>query len=97
MKTYTDIIVPRGIENAVAIDIIVEHIQQILKEKSRKHREDLQKLGEKAEEEPISEKVMILAESKQIKGMNTIILDPATSDVDFIFYFDRMSTLLVEK
>lgn len=92
-----DIIVPRGIENGVAIDIIVEHIRQILKAKSKKHQEDLQKLGEKVEDEPISRHVMVLAESKQIKGMNTIMQNPATIDVDFIFYFDRMSTLLVER
>lgn len=94
---HADIIVPRGIENGVAIDIIVEHIRQILKAKSKKHQEDLQKLGEEVEDEPISRNVMVLAETKQIKGMNTIIQNPATSDVDFIFYFDRMSTLLVER
>ena len=94
---YADIIVPRGIENGVAIDIIVEHIRQILKGKSKRHQEDLQKLGEEVEDEPISRNVMVLAETKQIKGMNTIIQNLATSDVDFIFYFDRMSTLLVER
>lgn len=94
---YADIIVPRGIENSVAIDIIVEHIRQILKEKSKRHQEDLQKLEEEVEDEPISRNVIVIAESKQIKGMNTIIQNPATSDVDFIFYFDRMSTILVER
>ena len=94
---HLDIIVPRGIENSVAIDIIVEHIRQILKAKSKKHQADLQKLGEKVEDEPMSRNAMVLAESKQIKGMNTIIQNPATSDVDFIFYFDRMTTLLVER
>jgi uridine kinase len=69
----------------------------MLKEKSRQHQEALQKLGEEVEDEPISENVMILAESQQIKGMNTIIQNPDTNDVDFIFYFDRMSTLLVER
>jgi uridine kinase len=69
----------------------------MLKEKSRQHQEALQKLGEEVEDEPISGNVMILAESQQIKGMNTIIQNPDTNDVDFIFYFDRMSTLLVER
>lgn len=92
---HADIIVPRGIENGVAIDIIVEHIRQILKEKSRKHQEDLQKLVETVEDEPISKNVTVLADSTQTRGMNTIIQDAATSNVDFIFYFDRMSTLLV--
>jgi uridine kinase len=69
----------------------------MLREKSRQHQEALQRLGEDVEDEPIPENVMILAESQQIKGMNTIIQNPDTNDVDFIFYFDRMSTLLVER
>lgn len=77
--------------------MIVKHVQRILKEKSRKHQEALQKLGEEVEDEPLSKNVMILAETKQVRGMNTIIQNSDTSDVDFIFYFDRMSTLLVER
>lgn len=77
--------------------MIIQHIQQILKGKSKSHQEALQKLGENVEDEPISENVVILEGTKQIKGMSTIIQNTATSDVDFIFYFDRMSTLLIER
>ena len=92
-----DIIVPRGIENRVAIDMVVKHIQRTLKEKSRRHQEELKRLGKQVEDEPLSANVLLLKETPQILGMNTIIQNPTTNDVDFIFYFDRMATLLIER
>lgn len=94
---HADIIIPRGIENRVAIDMVVKHVQRVLEEKSKKHQEDLQKLGKQVEDEPLSSNVLLLKQTKQIVGMSTIIQDPKTDEVDFLFYFDRLSTLLVEK
>lgn len=88
---------PRGIENRVAIEMVVEHVKQTLKEKSRKHQEDLQRLGQQVEDEPLSENTLVLKQSRQIVGMSTIIQNPMTREVDFIFYFDRLSGLLVER
>ncbi|KAI9821713.1 MAG: Uridine kinase [Pycnora praestabilis] len=78
-------------------DMVVKHIQRILTEKSQKHRAELQRLGKAAEHEPLSQNVLFLPQTRQLLGMNTIIQDPMTDEVDFIFYFDRLSTLLVEK
>ncbi|MCJ1465925.1 Uridine kinase [Pseudocyphellaria aurata] len=94
---HADIIIPRGIENRVAIDMVVEHVRRVLDEKSTKHQEDLQKLGKQVEDEPLSSNVLLLQQTKQVVAMSTIIQDPMTDDVDFLFYFDRLSTLLVEK
>ena len=93
----TDIIIPRGIENRVAIDMVVKHIQRTLIEKSKKHREELLRLGKQVEEEPLSPNVLVQKQTKQIVGMHTIIQNPLTDAVDFIFYFDRLATILVEK
>lgn len=92
-----DIIVPRGIENHVAIDMVGRHIQRILEEKSEKHQDALQELGKQVEDEPLSKNVLLLKQTKQIVGMSTIIQNPITDDVDFIFYFDRLSALLIER
>lgn len=92
-----DIIIPRGIDNRVAIDMVVKHIQLLLVKKSRKHQEELKRLGRQAEDEPLSQNVLLLKQSKQITAINTILRNPATDDVDFIFYFDRLSGLLVER
>ena len=77
--------------------MVVEHVQRKLDEKSRKHQDDLQRLGQKVEDEPLSNKVLILKQTRQIVGMSTIIQNPMTADVDFIFYFDRLASLLVER
>ena len=77
--------------------MVVKHIQRVLAEKSSKHQQELQRLGKQVMDEPLSQNVVVLKESSQIVGINTIIQDPETDDVDFIFYFDRMATILIEK
>ncbi|KAL8944322.1 MAG: hypothetical protein Q9216_000507 [Gyalolechia sp. 2 TL-2023] len=96
-RDEADIIVPRGIDNSVAIDMVVKHIQLLLIKKSRKHQEDLKRLGQQVEDEPLSPNVLLLNQSKQIVAMTTILQNPLTDDVDFIFYFDRLTALLVER
>ncbi|KAL8657947.1 MAG: hypothetical protein Q9226_001413 [Calogaya cf. arnoldii] len=96
-RENADIIIPRGIDNRVAIDMVVKHIQLLLVKKSRNHQDDLKRLGQQAEDEPLSQNVLLLNQSKQITAISTILLNPATDDVDFIFYFDRLSGLLVER
>lgn len=81
----------------MAIDMVVKHIQLLLVKKSRNHQEELKRLGRQAEDEPLSQNVLLLKQSKQITAINTILRNPATDDVDFIFYFDRLSGLLVER
>ncbi|RDW69586.1 putative uridine kinase [Coleophoma cylindrospora] len=95
-KKVTDIIVPRGVENRVAITMVIQYIESKLKAKSASHRAALKKLGQSSEANALSDKVFILEETSQLKGMNTIIQDVDTDTEDFIFYFDRLATLLVE-
>ena len=94
---HVDIIVPRGIENRVAIDMVVKHIQRTLVEKSKTHQKELQRLGKQVEDEPLSPNVLLLKQTKQVVGTSTIVQNSATDQVDFVFYFDRLATHLVEK
>ncbi|MCJ1339849.1 Uridine kinase [Bachmanniomyces sp. S44760] len=96
-RNQADIIIPRGVENRVAIDMVVKKIQATLIEKSTKHRLELQRLGKQVEDEPLSANVLLLKQTNQLVAMNTIIQNPLTEEVDFIFYFDRLATLLVER
>ncbi|KAI4274083.1 MAG: hypothetical protein LQ337_004191 [Flavoplaca oasis] len=96
-RENADIIIPRGIDNRVAIDMVVKHIQLLLVKKSRNHQNDLKRLGQQVEDEPLSQNALLLKQSKQITAISTILQNPATDDVDFIFYFDRLSGLLVER
>ena len=77
--------------------MVVKKIQATLIEKSTKHRLELQRLGKQVEDEPLSANVLLLKQTNQLVAMNTIIQNPLTEEVDFIFYFDRLATLLVER
>ena len=94
-RKVADIIIPRGIENKVAINMVVQHIQRTLREKSTRHQDELKRLGEQAEDEPLSSNIVLLPNTPQIRGMSTILQNPMTDEVDFVFYFDRLSSLLV--
>ncbi|KAH8602135.1 uridine kinase [Bisporella sp. PMI_857] len=95
-RKVADIIVPRGVENRVAITMVIQYIERKLIEKSKSHRADLKKLGQYAEDEALTDKIHVLEEKPQLRGMSTIIMDGDALTEDFIFYWDRLATLLVE-
>lgn len=45
----------------------------------------------------MSSNVIELDQTPQVQGVNTILLDSETNREDFIFYFDRIASMLVEK
>ncbi|KAF2273530.1 uridine-cytidine kinase 2 [Westerdykella ornata] len=96
-RECADIIVPRGIENKVAIAMISHQIQRTLTTKSTLHQAELQRLGQIAEESPLSPNAIVLEQTTQLKAIHTMLLDPGTSKEDYIFYFDRMVALLISK
>ncbi|KAL2875587.1 Uridine kinase [Colletotrichum sp. CLE4] len=96
-RKVADIIVPRGIENRVAMAMVVQYIERKLIEKSTHHRAALTQLELAAASDPLSDRVVILDQSPQLRGMSTIIQDIDTSAEDFIFYFDRLACLLIEQ
>lgn len=77
--------------------MVTQYIENALVVKSKNHRAALRKLGSQSEYLPMSTNVTLLEQTPQLKGMNTIIQDIDTEAEDFIFYFDRLATLLVEK
>ncbi|KAK6350243.1 Uridine kinase [Orbilia brochopaga] len=92
-----DIAIPRGIDNITAIDMIVKHIQRALRMKSEAHLKKIAELGERVLEKPLTDNVTVLEQTPQLRGIHTILQDRMTNREDFIFYFDRLSSLLVEK
>jgi uridine kinase len=77
--------------------MVVRHIKQRLREKSDKHKEELEKLRLLAARDRLSDNVFLMDMTPQVRGMNTILQDPATEQTEFIFYFDRLGALLIEK
>ncbi|KAL6325064.1 hypothetical protein AAG906_022272 [Vitis piasezkii] len=80
-KKYADVIIPRGGDNHVAIDLIVQHIHTKL------GQHNLCK---------IYPNVNVIQSTFQIRGMHTLIRDHEISKHDFIFYSDRLIRLVVE-
>ncbi|KAG9141973.1 hypothetical protein Leryth_009318 [Lithospermum erythrorhizon] len=80
-KKYADVIIPRGGDNHVAIDLIVQHLRTKL------GQHDLCK---------IYPNVYVIQSTFQIRGMHTLIRDRDISKHDFVFYSDRLIRLVVE-
>ncbi|XP_044503350.1 uridine kinase-like protein 1, chloroplastic isoform X3 [Mangifera indica] len=80
-QKYADVIIPRGGENHVAINLIVQHIHTKL------GLHDLCK---------IYPNVHVIQSTFQIRGMHTLIRDREISKHDFVFYSDRLIRLVVE-
>ncbi|KAG8384887.1 hypothetical protein BUALT_Bualt04G0165000 [Buddleja alternifolia] len=80
-KKHADVIIPRGADNDVAIDLIVQHIRTKL------GQHDLCK---------IYSNVFVIYSTFQIKGMHTLVRDTKTTKHDFVFYADRLIRLVVE-
>eukprot|EP00250_Pteridium_aquilinum_P000409 c10452_g1_i1 orf=103-1191(+) len=80
-KKHADVIIPRGGDNHVAIDLIVQHIRTKL------GQHDLCK---------IYSNVYVIQSTFQIRGMHTLIRDQETTKHNFVFYADRLIRLVVE-
>ncbi|KAI0777112.1 armadillo/beta-catenin/plakoglobin [Irpex lacteus] len=103
---YADIIVP-GSDNGVAIDLISTHIKRQLKGRANSLRSQLAQAGPREaltiETSPMLPafepwlNIVKIPDTPQLQGIMTILRDRTTSREDFIFFTDRLSTLLVEK
>ncbi|MFS7939845.1 putative transferase [Helianthus anomalus] len=81
-KKYADIIIPRGGDNHVAIDLIV----QLIRTKLGQH--DLCK---------IYPNLYVIHSTFQIRGLHTLIRDAKTTKHDFVFFYsERLIRLVVE-
>ena len=96
-RDVADVIVPRGMQNKMAIAMIVNQVRRLLEEKSERHNAELAKLGKAVEEEPLPPSVILMDRNPQVEGLATILRDSHTEQVDFVFYLDRLATMLVEK
>lgn len=92
-----DIVLPRGLENTIAIDLMIKHIQSQLALKSARHLQNLERLGVNThiDIEQHSE-IIVLPATNQTLVMNSILLNSRTERLDFVFYFDRIANLIFE-
>ncbi|ORE22191.1 PRTase-like protein [Rhizopus microsporus] len=90
---FADVIIPRGLENVIAIDLMTKHIQTQLNENVINFRWNL--LDTPVKEE-VPNNVHVLPTTNQIKGIHTILRDHNTERDEFVFYADRLAVLLME-
>jgi uridine kinase len=81
----------------IGLDMVVKHIQRKLQDKSEKHSEELHRLGLIATKVELPSNVHVLPSTPQLVGMNTILQSLETEQEDFIFYFDRLASILIER
>ncbi|PKU32136.1 uridine-cytidine kinase-like 1 [Limosa lapponica baueri] len=95
-----DIVVPRGGENSVALDLIVQHVHSQL-EKVR-HGLVVREITVRAalasahQGQPLPKTLSVLENTPQVRGMHTIIRNKDTTRDEFIFYSKRLMRLLIE-
>lgn len=76
--------------------MVSDRVHKTLKNKSKLHQGELRRLGDVSEDTPRSANVIELRDTNQIRGINTLLMDPELPREDFIFYFDRLMAMLVE-
>ncbi|XP_041357149.1 uridine-cytidine kinase-like 1 [Gigantopelta aegis] len=89
-----DIIVPRGGENDVAIDLIVRHVHTQLLKRGYKLRSKLAQVTMNGDAMPNS--LYVLESTSQVQGLHTFIRNKDTPRDEFIFYSKRLMRLLFE-
>ncbi|KAI8990257.1 uridine kinase [Pilobolus umbonatus] len=91
---YADIIIPRGVENVIAIDLMTKHIQNQLNENIVNLRWGFARNTSVSGDIPSN--VLVLPPKNQIKGIHTILRNHETPRDEFLFYADRLAVLLME-
>jgi len=93
--SYADIIVPRGGENQVAINLIVQHVQTQLTSRGFKLRSKLAESGN-GNGSTMPSTLKVLPSTPQIRGLHTYIRNRQTARDEFIFYSERLIRLVIE-
>ncbi|XP_061785559.1 uridine-cytidine kinase-like 1 isoform X1 [Nerophis lumbriciformis] len=88
-----DIVVPRGGDNFVALDLIVQHVHSQLEKREINVRSAL---ASAHQGQPLPETLSVLKSTPQVRGMHTIIRNKETNRDEFIFYSKRLMRLLIE-
>lgn len=91
---YADIVVPRGAQNEVAMQLIVQHVKDQLKKRGFNFRSKL--LTDQPCWEKLPDTVHLLPDKPQIKGMHTVIRNCETKRDDFVFFTNRLACLVIE-
>ncbi|KAJ1670950.1 Uridine kinase, partial [Coemansia sp. RSA 25] len=93
-----DVIIPRGLDNEVAIDLMIQHIKRQLDEYNATTMRPVlvSQYDGGGAQDGLGHTLATLPQTSQVRAMQTILCDRATPRDDFIFYSDRLSRLVIE-
>ncbi|EJW88507.1 uridine kinase [Wuchereria bancrofti] len=95
-----DIIVPRGGENEVAIDLIVKQVKTQLAERGYDASKNpySQRAGMVQKDLPLQlpRTLTVVSQTPQVRGLHTFIRDRRTPRDEFNFYSNRLMRILIE-
>ncbi|CAL8316012.1 unnamed protein product [Lota lota] len=96
-----DIVVPRGGENFVALDLIVQHVHSQLEKRCPSLSVCVcvclrSALASAHQGQPLPKTLSLMVDTPQVRGMHTIIRNRETNRNEFIFYSKRLMRLLIE-
>lgn len=94
-----DVVLPRGADSSAAINMLIQHVQRQLEVKLRQHVGYLQLLFTSSDAKPLAQdpRLLTLARTPQVQGMDTILMDRKTPRSDFVFYFNRLALMLITR
>ncbi|CAF1058945.1 unnamed protein product, partial [Didymodactylos carnosus] len=93
---FADLIVPRGGENTIALDLIVKHVNRELHKRGLKVRSKIAHQSEFLKDLPLPESFYLVEQTLQIKYLQTIIRNRKTTRDEFIFYSNRLMRICTE-
>ncbi|CCE79948.1 Piso0_003041 [Millerozyma farinosa CBS 7064] len=93
-----DLVIPRGLDNTIAIDLMIKHIQKQLAMKSQQHLLMLKNLRIYSDFD-IKEypNAQLLPVNNQTRVLFSSLFCKETNRPDFVFTFDRLATLIIER
>ncbi|KAL5248539.1 hypothetical protein ACHWQZ_G017656 [Mnemiopsis leidyi] len=94
--SLADIVIPQGVENDVALQLIIRHVKRELDRRGYVTRSKTAPYNDRLTELPLPDGLDILPSTSEVKVLLTIIRDKTTSRDDFIFYSQRLMRLLLE-
>ncbi|XP_038057175.1 uridine-cytidine kinase-like 1 isoform X2 [Patiria miniata] len=90
---HADIVVPRGAENDVAMELIVQHVHDQLEKRGLMFRS---KLLMAHHNQPLPDTLTVVENTIQVQGLHTFIRNKNTCRDEFIFYSQRLTRILIE-
>lgn len=90
---HADLVIPRGVRNKVAMDLLVKHVNKQLLARGFSIRKSI--LGQSGVE-GTPENLHVIRQTPLIKMLHTIIRDATTERDSFVFHAERLSRLVLE-